>query len=113
MANDFSAIPMIFDTDFSSFQTASGLKHNVRVRRFALCVASGATSSTGAVQIAQAAAGNRALYEPIPVTNGVAARTILLTDGPWSWDDALVWPDFAVTGLTATGTILYVWLRSN
>lgn len=114
MANDVTDIPMIFDTDFASFQGISGApKKNVRVRRMVLSVGAGGVSSAGTVSIAINAAGSRLLYPPMTVAAGIAANQILVTDGPWTWDDTLTWPDFAVTGLTATATRLFVWLRTN
>jgi hypothetical protein len=119
MANDIKANPMILDTDFTSFaalwKTQTGETNaptSFRVRRLALCVGAGGAASAGEVTITQNASGNRLLYEPILVGTQ-AAYTTILTDGPWSADDALAWADFQATGLTATGTRLFVWLRNS
>lgn len=117
MANDLAANPIILDTDVTSFAALwktqfSKSPSSWRIRRFALVVGTGGSSSAGHVDITNKAS-TRALYEPLLVPASLAARSIVTTDGPWTWDDTLAWPDFAVTGLTATGTQLYLWVRNS
>jgi hypothetical protein len=45
----------------------------------------------------------------MPVAASIAANSILVTDEPTDAAGDLLWRDFAVTGLTATGTKLYLW----
>ncbi|NYF53947.1 hypothetical protein [Tunturiibacter gelidoferens] len=50
-----------------------------------------------------------ALYGPIAVTAGLAVGASILND---NIQQMLQWKDFKVTGVTATGTRLFVWYRT-
>jgi hypothetical protein len=111
VANSFNTLPVIVDTDFASFRAGQTLQtpgFGVRVTKLALYVASGAASSAGNVTITEPNSGIP-LYPPMTVSAATPANTILFTDN--LNDQELQWRDFAVTGLTATGTKLAVWYR--
>lgn len=111
MANLFNQFPVVLDTDFSSFragQTLQSQAFGLRVYKLSLVVAPGGVSSAGSVTIT-APSDSAALYPPMPVSASTPAKTILYTDN--LDNQQLPWRDFAVTGLTATGTVLYVWYR--
>lgn len=108
MANKLSQKPIIIDTDIASYRTAAGAAQGVRVYKLTLTVGSGAASTAGTVSIT-APSDSITLYPPLAVPAGQAANTILFNDDPNKADGALTWRDFAVTGLTATGTVLYLW----
>jgi len=104
-------MPVIVDTDFASFRAGQTLQtpgFGVRVVKIALYVASGGASSAGAVTITEPNSGIT-LYPAMPVSASTPANTILFTDNLDSQE--LQWRDFAVTGLTATGTKLAIWYR--
>ena len=106
MANNFNANPVVLDADIASFSAvAPACLIPVRVRKMALVVG-GSTSTAGTVLV-QDSAGNN-LLAPMLVT-AQPANTILFADGDFN-SRAVPWPkDFKVTGLTATGTQLYIW----
>ena len=119
MANDLKANPIILDTDFTSFaalwKTLTGEASApiaFRIRTLMLVVGAGGAASAGQVTINQNASGSRLLYPPILVGTQ-AAYVLLVSDGVYNLDDRLTWGDFAVTGLTATGTRLFLWLRNS
>jgi hypothetical protein len=119
MANDLKANPIILDTDFISFAalwktlTTEAIAPTAwRIRRLMLCVGAGGAATAGLVTINQNASGSRLLYMPM-VVGTQAANVQIVTDGPYGGDDVLAWADFAVTGLTATGTRLFLWLRNS
>ena len=105
MANTFNN-PLVLDTDFSSYRTAASKTIGIRVLKIALAVGT-ATSSAGTVVITNPE-NSQVLYPSIPVAATTAANTILLNDNP-TGQAVLAWPDFGVSGLTATGTKLYIW----
>jgi hypothetical protein len=98
--------PIILDTDITSYRTGAGVTIGIRVLKLILAVG-GSASSAGSVAIVNPE-NSQVLYPPIPVANSTAANTIVLTDNP-TGQGVMSWPDFKVTGLTATGTKLYIW----
>jgi hypothetical protein len=113
MANAPLNQPMILDTDLVSWRNltavkAAGYLTGIRVFKVVLAVGPGGTSSAGTVTIT-APSDSATLYPPIPVAATVAIDSILTTDEPTEPMGTLTWRDFAVTGLTATGTRLFLW----
>lgn len=113
MANVLNALPMIIDTDITTWRNdaaivAAGYKTGIRVKKLVLSVGSGSASSAGTVTIT-APSDSAVLYPTIPVAASIAANSILVTDEPTDALGTLTWRDFAVTGLTATKTILYLY----
>jgi len=108
MANSFASQPMILDTDTLSYRTTSGERlQGIRVQKLTLAVGPGGASTAGNVTIT-APSDSSTLFPPMAVPGASAANTILFVDNPDS-GDYLTWRDFAVTGLTATGTRLFLW----
>lgn len=115
MANALAQNPIIIDTDLADFRGAAsvlalGGGQGIRVTKLALSVGSGSVSSAGQVVIT-APSDSITLYPPVPVSAGQAAYTILYVDGPDIYTNSLTWRNFAVTGVTATKTVLYLWWR--
>ena len=113
MANTLTALPMIIDTDITTWRNAAavvaaGYKTGIRVKKIMLAVATGGASSAGSVTIT-APSDSATLYPPLLVTASTAASTIVYTDDLTDPLGALTWRDFAVTGVTATGTRLFLW----
>lgn len=108
MANSFTTMPLILDTDFTSYRATAGVANGIRPCKIALVV-SAATATAGTVTITSTATGNSPLYIPILVGTQVQ-NTIIINDNVES--SRLNWLDFNVTGLTATGTKLYIWYNS-
>jgi|SRR6185437_6723751 len=111
MPNSYNTMPIVLTADITSFRAAQTLQtqaFGLRVYKLALAVGSGGASSAGTVTIT-APSDSIALYPPLPVSASAPAKTILFTDN--LDDQELQWRDFAVTGLTATGTALYIWYR--
>lgn len=109
MANSLNSAPITVDTDLVSFGAGQTLQHTsfgLRVWKIALSV-SAATSSAGTVQITEPISGIP-LLAPMVVPAASPIGTVLYYDNP---TQLLQWRDFAVTGLTATGTRLFVWYR--
>lgn len=112
MANSLTTQPMIVDTDITTWRgaaaiTALGYKTGVRVQKLALVVASGGAATAGQVTIT-APSDSSPLYFPLVVgTQG--AYTVIYESNPTDPHGSLAWRDFAVTGVTATGTRLYLW----
>ena len=107
MANYYGK-PIILDTDITSYRTAASQLQGVRVTKLVLAVGPGGASSAGTVTIT-APSDSATLYPPIPVAASVAANSILVTDEPTDALGTLTWRDFAVTGLTTTGTRLFLY----
>lgn len=112
MANSLVTAPIIIDTDITTWRSATavkalGITTGIRVLKLVLSVAGG-TSSAGNVTIT-APSDSAVLYPTLAVPAGQAANTILFTDEPTSPSSTLTWRDFAVTGVTATGTKLYLY----
>jgi len=105
MANIFSSNPFICDTDFTSYRTATGASFGIKPSKVVLSVGA-ATSVAGVVTVTRPA-DSAVIYPPLLV-GASPANTELYVDDPSS-KAALNWNDFAVTGLTATGTKMYVW----
>jgi hypothetical protein len=115
MSNSFSSCPICLDTDITTFRSASAVIAanvtqgcGIRVSKLVLTVGPGGASSAGTVTIT-APSDSAQLYPPMPVAASIAANSILATDEPPDTAGDLTWRDFAVTGLTATGTKLYLW----
>ena len=113
MANSLVANPMIIDTDITTWRGATAVKAagyttGIRVLKLVLAVAAGGSSSSGQVTIT-APSDSATLYPPISVAASIAAYSILSTDEPTDTKGTLTWRDFAVTGVTATGTRLFLW----
>jgi hypothetical protein len=111
VANLLNQMPIIADTDFASFGAAQTLQtpaFGVRITKIALVVLAGGSSSAGNVTITEPKSGIT-LYPPQNVSASTPANTILFTDNLDNQE--LTWRDFAVTGLTVTGTALYLWYR--
>ncbi len=113
MANKLNSLPMVVDTDITTWRNdavivAAGYKTGIRVKKLVLAVGTGGASSAGTVTIT-APSDSATLYPPIPVAAAVGAGSILATDEPTDALGTLTWRDFAVTGLTATGTVLYLY----
>ncbi len=98
---------MILDTDVASYRTASGAAFGIRPSKIVLSVGGGSVSTAGTVTITRPA-DSKTIYPPLIVAGSTAANTELYVDDPSS-KAALNWNDFAVTGLTATKTVLYIW----
>jgi len=105
MANTFNN-PLVFDTDFSSYRTAATKTTGLRVLKLMLVVG-GSASSAGSVAITNPE-NSQVLYPPIGVAASTAANSIILNDNP-TGQGVMSWPDFGASGLTATGTKLYIW----
>ena len=113
MANILGAAPLIIDTDLASWRNAAsvvalGYKTGIRVKKLVLAVGAGGASSAGQVTIT-APSDSATLYPPMLVPAGQAAYTILFTDEPTDAEGTLTWRDFAVTGVSSTGTRLYLY----
>ena len=116
MANSLSAYPIVIDTDITTFRGAAEVTSTnctqgcgIRVTKLTLDVGPGGPSSAGTVTIT-APSDSSTLYPPLVVAASQAANTILVTDN-LDVSGALNWRDFAVTGLTATGTRLLLWYK--
>lgn len=108
MANNLNSLPILIDTDIASFgaaQTLQASPFGLRVWKIALYAA--ASTTAGTVTITEPISGIP-LMAPMVVASGIAAGTLLYYDNP---TQLLQWRDFAVTGVTATGTKLMVWYR--
>jgi len=113
MANALTQKPLIIDTDLATYTGAAAVKalggvQGVRVTKLVLAVGAGGASSAGTVTFTNPTDGIT-IYPPIPVAASVAAYSVLYTDEPTDAKGSLAWRDFAVTGLTATGTRLFLW----
>lgn len=113
MANALTSLPMIVDSDITTWRNATavvaaGYRTGIRVKKVVLDVAHGGTSTAGLVTITAPSDG-ALLYPVMSVANTIAADSILNTDEPPDEVGTLIWRDFAVTGVTATGTRLLLW----
>lgn len=113
MANKLLNQPMIIDTDITTWRSnasvvAAGYTTGIRVVKLALVVGTGGASSAGTVTIT-APSDSATLYPPLSVAASIAARAILYSDEPTDAKGTLTWRDFAVTGVSATGTVLYLY----
>ena len=113
MANSLVTQPIIVSTDITTWRSAAavkalGITTGIRVLKLVLAVGSGGGSSAGNVTIT-APSDSAVLYPTLAVPAAQAANTILFTDEPTSPSSTLTWRDFAVTGVTATGTKLYLY----
>jgi hypothetical protein len=111
--NSLNSLPMILDTDITTWRNnaaivAAGYKTGIRVLKLVLAVGTGGSSSAGTVTIT-APSDSATLYPPLAVAASVAANSVLYEDEPTDTKGTLTWRDFAVTGVTATGTRLFLW----
>lgn len=109
MANSLGSMPLTVDTDLASFgasQTLQAQPFGIRVWKMALIVAA-STSSPGTVTVTEPNSGI-VLLGPMVVPAASPIGTTLYYDNP---TQLLQMRDFAVTGLTATGTRLFLWYR--
>ena len=106
MSNTLTNMPIIIDTDITSFRTSSGYVNGIRPCKIVLVVGTASAASAGQVTITSPNNSNQALYFPILVGTQ-PAYTVILNDNVGSC--RLNWADFAVTGVTATKTVLYIW----
>lgn len=109
MANALNNLPAVIDTDITSWRTASGYLQGARVIKITLVVGPDAASSAGVVTITSPSDGSLLLY-PLLVPAGQAAYTMLYNENQ-DVSGVETWQDFAATGLTATGTRLFVWYK--
>lgn len=111
MANQLSTNPISISADLASFQSAqtlrSGQTFGLSISKITLAVGS-AASVAGQVTITDPVTGTN-LLAPILVAGGTAAETIIYDD---TLSSPLSWADFKVTGVTATGTVLYIWYKA-
>jgi len=113
MSNSLVTKPLIISSDLTSYRNDSTVKalgggQGVRVQKLILAVGTGASSTAGSVTIT-APSDSATLYPPLEVIGSEPAGTILCVDNPTAPNSSLTWRDFAVTGVTATGTVLYLW----
>ena len=113
MSNSLVSLPAIIDTDIVSWRnsavvSSAGYTSGIRVKKLVLAVGPGGASSAGTVTIT-APSDSATLYPPMVVSASVAANSILYSDEPTDALGTLTWRDFAVTGVTATGTRLLLW----
>lgn len=109
MANNFGTNPLLLDSDFTSYRTAASASFGIKPSKIVLAVNTTGTSVAGTVTITRPADGVT-IYPPLVVASGQAAYTELYVDDPSAKAD-LNWNDFAVTGLTATNTRLFVFFN--
>jgi hypothetical protein len=108
MANSYNTIPIRLDTDTASWfsgQTLQAQRFGLRVWKVML-VGGGAAPTAGSVTITEPNSGITLLSINVPT--GSTANQNIYNDNP---TQLLQWRDFACNGLTATGTVLYVWYR--
>ena len=111
MANTPNNMPATFDTDFTSFRAIQTLQTpgtGVRAFKVTLVVGSGGASSAGSVQITEPNS-SIPLFPPLAVTASIPANSLLFGDNLDNQE--LTWRDFGISGLTATGTKLFLWYR--
>jgi hypothetical protein len=114
MSNALTNMPIRIDTDITTWRNATavvatGVTTGIRPTKIVLQVGSGGASSAGTVAIT-APSDSATLYPTLPVAAAVAANSILYTEDMTSPVN-MTWRDFAVTGVTATGTVLWIWFR--
>jgi hypothetical protein len=113
MSNALVQKPIVISADITTWRNAAsvvaaGYTTGIRITKLVLAVGSSGASSAGTVAIT-APSDSAVLYPTIPVAASIAANSILYTDEPTNAKGDLTWRDFAVTGVTATGTVLYLW----
>ena len=108
MANSLNSLPMIIDTDITSYRLTTGERlQGIRVSKLVLVVDATGASTTGTVTITAPSDGSL-LYPPLLVPAASPAYTVLYLDNP-DPNAPINWRDFAVTGVTATGTRLFLY----
>lgn len=106
MANVVKQNPLVLDTDFADFSAVSGVLPGtlpLRVKRIALVAGAAAAAGTVAVTDKLSSAP---LLAPM-LASAQTSGTIEFVDDFGGVTQ--VWNNFAASGLTATGTKLYVW----
>ena len=117
MPNVLTQNPLIIDTDITTFRNASAVTstnctqgQGIRVTKLVLAVAHGGVSSAGTVTITSPS-DSSVLYPTLLVTASQPADNELCVDSEPAVTGGVCWRDFAVTGVTATGTKLYIWYK--
>lgn len=108
MANSLNSLPIEVDTDIASFgaaQTLQAQPFGLRVWKIALVAA--AATTAGTVTVVEPKSG-LVLLGPMLVPAASPAGTILYYDNP---TQLMQWRDFACSGLTSTGTRMFIWYR--
>lgn len=115
MANSLNTSPIVIDTDITTFRNAAAVTSTnctqgcgIRVSKLVLAVGPGGASTAGTVTIT-APSDSSTLYPPLVVPSASPANTELIVDSEPAVMGRVNWRDFAVTGLTATGTRLFIW----
>jgi hypothetical protein len=113
MPNSLVSLPMIIDTDITTWRNSAavvsaGYTTGIRVKKLVVAVGPGGASSAGTVAIT-APSDSSVLYPPLIISASISANSILYSDEPTDTTGTLTWRDFAVTGLTATGTRLTIY----
>lgn len=109
MANLFTEYPMVLDTDFTDYYTAAsiptgfGIAGGLRIYTMKLVV--GASAAAAGTVLVQRINGNNVLA-PMIVSAGAAANSVLYSE---DFTAPIPIDDFKVSGLTATGTKLYIY----
>ena len=115
MANSYNSLPILVDTDISTGwranQTLSSNTYatGLRITKIELVVAASGGSSAGVVTITNPEDSTK-LYGPRAVVASAPQNDLLYTDNLDG--NPLQWRDFNVTGVTATGTRLFIWYRT-
>lgn len=109
MANIYNSNPLILDTDIASYRTAASASFGIKPSKIVLIVGGGATSSAGTVIVTRPSDSVQ-IYPPISVSASLPENYIVVADDLGS-KALLNWNDFAVSGLTATGTRLFVFFN--
>jgi hypothetical protein len=111
MANNYNSMPVVIDTDITNWGTSQTLQtkpFGLRVYKIALYVGA-ATSSAGTVTVTEPNTSIN-LVTPMIVAASTTQNTTVYSDNP---TQHLLFPsNFAVTGVTATGTKLLIWYRT-
>lgn len=94
------------DTDSTtSYRVDANVSQGIRVLKMMLVVG-GSTATAGTVTITNPN-NSQAIYPVIPV--GTQTANTVLVNENLTGQAILTWSNFKVTGLTATGTKLYLW----
>ena len=116
MSNVLTQMPILIDTDITTFRNSASVTaanctqgQGIRVTKLVLSVGPGGASTAGTVTITSPS-DSSVMYPPLVVAAAQAANTELYVDATLD-TDPLNWRDFAVSGLTATGTKLYIWYK--
>lgn len=113
MSNSPNSMPAIFDTDFVSWRSQQTLVSQTSnalagISPYKITLEPNGTSVAGTVTITSPSDGST-LYPPMAVAAGGIMGNVLYYD---NLTQLLNWRDFAITGLTATSTRIFIWYRS-